>query len=163
MPMPHPNPVVSNTTPLITLGEIGLVHVLLVLYTEIWIPQAVFNEYQAGLTRHPMRPDLTNLPWIHIQLAPSDPAIPASLDAGETDAMALARHHKAPLIIIDEQRGRKIAARLDLRVTGALAILLEAKQRGLIPLVLPYLDQKAAQGRRISSQLRLQVLSLAGE
>jgi hypothetical protein len=34
--------------------------------------------------------------------------------------------------LIDERRGRRIAARLNLRYTGILGILFEAKNRGLI-------------------------------
>ncbi|MBV8883807.1 MAG: DUF3368 domain-containing protein, partial [Chroococcidiopsidaceae cyanobacterium CP_BM_RX_35] len=36
--------------------------------------------------------------------------------------------------------GRRIAARLNLRYTGVLGILVEAKSQGLIPAVKPLLD-----------------------
>ena len=47
--MPNPNPVVSNTAPLISLGEVGLLDILHQLYGDVWIPQAVFDEYQIGI------------------------------------------------------------------------------------------------------------------
>ncbi len=50
-------PVISNTTPLITLAELGLLDLLRALYGLLWIPQAVFDEYQAGIATHPLRPD----------------------------------------------------------------------------------------------------------
>ena len=40
--------VVSNTTPIISLLKIGKLEILKVLYDEIYIPQEVFNEIEAG-------------------------------------------------------------------------------------------------------------------
>jgi predicted nucleic acid-binding protein len=157
------NPVVSNTTPLITLGEIGLLPILQSLNKTIWIPQAVFTEYQAGVTRFPARPDLTAIAWIAVHTAYPDPAGSVTLDPGESEAIALARANNARLLLMDEQRGRMVAAHLGLVLGGSLGVLIEAKQLGLIPLVQPYLDQMIAQGRCISPQLRAQVLALVGE
>ena len=157
------NPVVSNTTPLITLGEVGLLNALHQIYGEIWIPQAVFSEYQRGLAAHPLRPDLQGIAWITIHAAPNDPLIPASLDLGETEAIALARAHQARLVLIDERQARAVAMRLQLIITGSVGVLLESKRQGIIPLIRPYLDQMAAQGRRISPILRDQILQQAGE
>jgi len=156
-------PVVSNTTPLITLGELGLLFILQTLYSEVWIPQAVFDEYQVGVPIHPLRPDLTTITWITVRKAPTDPAIPPSLDAGETEAIALARSASARLLLIDEQRGRAVAKRFNLPLSGSIGVLLEAKSQALIPLVRPYLDTMNAQGRRTGPQLRKQALQLAGE
>ncbi len=46
----------------------------------------------------------------------------------------------AERVLIDERRGRLVAARLKLRYTGILGILVEAKSQGLIPTVKPLLD-----------------------
>ena len=40
--------VVSNTTPIISLLKIGKLEILKDLYDEIYIPQEVFNEIEAG-------------------------------------------------------------------------------------------------------------------
>jgi len=161
--MPLSDPVVSNTTPLISLAEVGLMDVLASLYSEIWIPQAVYHEYQAGLPHRPFRPSLAQFSWITIHTAIYDPAIPATLDPGETEAIALARAQHARLILIDEHRGRTVAARLGLYVAGSLAVLIEAKKHGFIHLVQPYIDQMIAQGRYIAPSLRQHVLDLSSE
>lgn len=62
------------------------------------------------------------------------------LDKGEAEAIALALELGADQVLIDERRGRRIAARLNLRYTGILGILVEAKNRGLISEVKPLLD-----------------------
>lgn len=159
---PH-GPVVSNTTPLISLGEIGLLDTLHTLYGDLWIPEAVFREYQTGVASHMSRPSLVGFPWISVHAAPADPVVPATLDAGEAEAIALARANGVRLLLMDELRGRTAARRLGLRVTGSIGILLEAKLQGIIPLIRPYLEQMIAQGRRIGPALYAQALSLAGE
>ena len=157
------DPVVSNTTPLITFAELGLLDVLRVLYVEIWIPAAVLSEYLAGIASHPMRPPLSAFTWISVHVAPPDPLVPSTLDAGEAEALALARAVHARLVIMDERRGRAAARQLELPISGSVGMLLEAKSLGLIPLVRPYLDQMKAQGRYLGPKLWSQALALAGE
>ena len=48
----------------------------------------------------------------------------------------LAREHDAELLI-DERSGRLVARRLGIGHTGVLGLLVRAKQKGLIPKVLP--------------------------
>jgi uncharacterized protein len=158
-----PDPGVSNTTPLIILVGVGLLDLLPTLYHEIRIPEAVFAEFQVGRARHSGSPDLATLSWLSIHTVAQDPAIPAGLDAGEAEAIALARTLHARVILPDERRGRTAAERLGLPVAGSLTVLLEAKRQGHVPLIAPVLDQMIAQGRRISPRLRDEVLRRAGE
>ena len=156
-------PVVSNTTPLITLGEIGLLDVLGQLYGTVWISLTVHAEYQRGCAAHPQRPDLQGVPWVIAHPAPADPQVPAFLDAGERDAIALARAVNAARILLDERAARAVAQRLNLTVTGSAGVLLAAKQAGVISEVKSYLDQIVAQGRYLSPRLYEAVLRQAGE
>jgi predicted nucleic acid-binding protein len=155
--------VVSNTTPLISLVGVGLLDLLPTLYGDIWAPQAVYREYQNGRVRHPNSPDLDALPWFSVHVAPLDTAVPPTLDAGETEIIALARSCSPHLVLLDEQRGRNVAMRLGLPVAGSLTVLLEAKQMGLLQAITPIVDQMIAQGRWISPALRARVLQMAGE
>lgn len=164
--MPAPSgirPIVSNTTPLIALTGVGHLHLLPALYGAIYIPIAVYQEFQTGRLRHPSTPDLDSQSWVIVQGISSNPAIPPSLDAGEAEAISLALAIQARLVLLDEKRGRNAARQLGLTVAGSLTVLLEAKIQGLIPLVRPVMDQMIAQGRRIAPDLRQQVLTLAGE
>ncbi len=43
--------VVSNTTPLIALADIGQLDLLQKLYEEVYIPEAVFKEIQSELAK----------------------------------------------------------------------------------------------------------------
>lgn len=153
----------SNTTPLITLAELGLIEVLRSLYTEVWIPEAVMAEYELGRASHPLRPDLTPLPWMHVRPISAPLQLPSSLDAGERDAIALAHAAQASRILLDERAARAVAVRLGLTVTGSVGVLLAAKRRGFIAFVQPHLDKMLEQGRFISPTLYDHIVRQAGE
>lgn len=86
------------------------------------------------------------------------------LDIGEAEAIALSLELEADQVLIDERRGRIVAARLNLRYTGILGILVEAKGQGLIPAVKPLLDALINQaGFWIAEPLYNRVLQIAGE
>ena len=156
-------PVVSDTTPLIVLAGVKLLSLLPALYGEVWIADAVWNEYTAGAT--PSEPALDTLPWLHRRSLerPVDPAIAARLDAGEAATIALAQQARARAVLLDEKTGRRLARDLTLPVVGTLAVLLRAKREGHIPALEPVLTEMVRQGRRLSPTLRAQVLRAAGE
>lgn len=54
------------------------------------------------------------------------------LDKGEASAIALALDSDTPLLIIDDMKGRKMCAKLHLKLTGTMGILLKAVQLGII-------------------------------
>jgi hypothetical protein len=85
------------------------------------------------------------------------------LDRGEAEALALAAELKADLLLIDESKGRAIAARLGFVHIGLLGMLVQAKQRGLIVAVKPILDDLIARAGFWSAELYQRVLQAASE
>jgi uncharacterized protein len=72
--------------------------------------------------------------------------------------------YRAELLLVDEERGRAIAQRLDLRVIGLLGVLIEAKHRGLIDAVNSILDVLVIRaGFWVIRDLYVRVLQAAGE
>ncbi|MBW4650843.1 MAG: DUF3368 domain-containing protein [Kastovskya adunca ATA6-11-RM4] len=135
--------VVSDTSPLNNLAAINQLHLLHQLYRTVLIPEAVYRELTdpnfpiAGAT------EVQTIEWIQTR-AVSDrtlvEALSNELDIGEAEAIALAVESQAEQVLIDERRGRLVATRLNLRYTGILGILVEAKSQGLIAEVKPLLD-----------------------
>jgi uncharacterized protein len=152
---------VTNTTPLITLAGVGLLELLPILYDKVWAPRIVLDEYQAKAP--PTEPDLAQVSWLTVVDAVIiDPTLPL-LDVGEAAALSLAQTIGARLILLGERKARRIAARIGLQVAGTLAVLLRAKQQGLIAAIQPYITQMQSQGRRFHPDLIARLLEDAGE
>ena len=151
--------VVSDASPLITLLNVGRLDLLRELYGGVVIPTAVLDEVAA-------RGPVPGFPpgWVAVRdPAGPPPAETAGLGAGETAALTLAREVVADGVVIDERRGRAVAAALGLRPVGLLAVVVEAKRAGLIPAVGPVLDELVAAKFRLSAALRADILELADE
>ncbi|MBW4491505.1 MAG: DUF3368 domain-containing protein [Oscillatoria princeps RMCB-10] len=159
--------IVSDTSPINNLSAIGQLALLRQLYGTVIIPEAVFRELTdpefpvAGAT------EVQTFDWIQTRQVNNRAVVEAlrnDLDIGEAEAIALALELEADQILIDESRGRAIAARLNLRYTGILGILIEAKSQGLIPVVKPLLNALINEaGFWIAGSLYNRVLQLAGE
>ena len=151
----------TNTTPLITLAGVGLLDLLPLLYGKVWAPRIVLDEYQAKAP--PSEPYLAQASWLTVVDAVIiDPTLPL-LDVGEAAVLSLAQTLGARLILLDERKARRIATRLGLQVAGTLAVLLRAKQQGLIAAIRPYITQMQSQGRRFHPDLIAHLLDEAGE
>ena len=151
----------TNTTPLITLAGVDLLNILPQLYSEIWAPRIVLEEYRVKAP--PTEPDLTEAPWLRVvDDVVINPELPL-LDGGEAAAISLAQTSGARLILLDERKARRIAARIGLPVAGMLAVLLRAKQQGFIPAVRPYIVKMQGQGRRFHPDLIARLLESADE
>ena len=85
------------------------------------------------------------------------------VDLGEASAMALALEVKDCIVIIDDLKARRIAEKLNLRITGTMGIIISAKRKGLLPSVKPIIEKIKSSNFRISPELEAEVLRLAGE
>ena len=158
--------VVSDTSPVRALSHLHLLHLLPTLFGEVLIPPAVQQELAAP-SRHFPAFDATTAPEMTIR-APRDRAKVAffrqTLGPGESEALALALETSASAILVDERKARVTAVAEGLVPLGVIAVLLSAKQKGLVPTVLPLLDRLTAEiNFFVSSDLRIQTAFRAGE
>lgn len=161
--------VVSDTSPIRALANLGLLTILQRLYGRVIIPRAVALE----LSQDPMGQfvidvdDLGEFAGVEIAAVADGTDLERflqELDRGESEALALAIELRADLVLIDETAGRSVARREGLNVIGVLGVLLEAKHQGLIEAVAPLLDQLQLRYQFfIGEQLRRQILRSAGE
>jgi hypothetical protein len=159
--------IVSDTSPLMNLAVVGHLQLLHQLYDTVIIPEAVWNELSTLSSQHLEVSTVQTLPWLDRQPVTSQAivdALQAELDIGEAEAIALAVEKQADLLLIDERRGRQVAARMGLIYIGLLGVLLEAKRKGFMSEVKPVLDDLIAKaGFWVSSHLYSRVLQAAEE
>lgn len=157
-------PVIANNTPLVALWELNSLFLLRELFTEVWIPQAVEDEFVATepIAR---RAALNNAPYIKTVPLPHPQSALAyvGLHQGEASVLALAEEYDARLVIIDEQKARGYAQQIGLPLTGTIGVLLLAKKEGLIDAIKPLLTTLHDNGLYLSVSLINKALQLAGE
>jgi hypothetical protein len=89
--------------------------------------------------------------------------LPIDLGRGEREAIALAIDSGADLVILDDQQGRLFSRDKGLTVTGTVGVLIEAKERGLIPSLRPEMDRLIEAGMWISEVFYHRILKEYGE
>ena len=158
--------VIVNSTPLIVLSNIGQLELLKKLYSEIYIPQAVFDEVTKK--EDSACQELKNhTDWIHvccIKNSAEKRMYQAKLHAGEVEVMILAQEEpKADLVILDDNAAKKTAKFLGLKVTGTLGIILKAKKHGFVGNVSDLLAKLIDNGFYVSQEVQNLVKAEAGE
>ena len=159
--------VVSDTSPINNLAAINQLHLLQQLYGTVLIPEAVYQELTDPDFHVAGAKEVQTFTWIQIRAIEDRTmlkALSSELDPGEAEAIVLALEMKAEQVLIDERRGRMIAARLNLHYTGILGVLVEAKSQGFISTVKPLLDDLINKaGFWVAEPLYKSVLRLVNE
>jgi predicted nucleic acid-binding protein len=157
--------VISNTSPVFYLHQIGRLEVLRDIYGTVIIPPGVERELEAGAAKGLDIPSISRTTWLEVQPLKSGSRLPVvpDLGSGEAEVIALGLEHQNSLVIIDDELGRRIARLNQLRLTGTLGVLLRAKAKGLVAELGPLMDSLKARGMRLSDALVQRVLAEAGE
>jgi predicted nucleic acid-binding protein len=125
--------VVSDTSPLNYLVLIGAIEVLPALFDEIYAPAEVIDELKHSGAPVSVKVWIQSPPdWLRVAAPSIGVTTSIRLGPGETQAIALAKELQADLILIDERKGRKVAAEHGLKAVGTLNVLEFASERGLI-------------------------------
>ena len=151
--------VVSDTSVITTLLQIGKADLLRQLFGEVLIPEAVRDELSVA---HALLPAFVRCE--PVQNRPAVERLLRELDPGEAEAIVLAREKNADLLLMDESAGRRIALREGIRFTGLVGALVDAKRKRLIPSLVRVLDEIKSQTTFfISEATRNLALKTAGE
>lgn len=159
--------VVSDTTPLIGLASIGKLDLLLELFGEVYIPQAVYDEtvtfgHEEGIAKQAV----ASADWVHVVKVQDRLAVNVLLDEmdlGEVETIILAGEMNADWVLMDEKKGRRKLSQLNIPKIGTIGILLKAKQLGLIPTLKSEIEKLQISSFSISQLIVSEVLKLAGE
>lgn len=126
--------VISDTSPINYLLQIGLIDLLHDLFGRVIIPHAVYAELQHQGAPRIVTDWTLKLPdWVEVQtVSAPDPGL--ELGIGEREAITLALSLKADALLLDERKGRREAIARGVAVLGTLNILEQAAERGLVDL-----------------------------
>jgi predicted nucleic acid-binding protein len=147
--------IISDTSSLIALTNIGELELLKKVYEEVVITPEIGEEY--GLET----PD-----WIRIEKIEDIQKfklLNLELDKGESSGITLALENESSLLIIDEKKGRGIAKKLGIKITGILGVMIRAKEIGVINRVKPLIEKLEKVDFRMSERLKNQILERVGE
>jgi predicted nucleic acid-binding protein len=148
--------IVSNTGPLIALAMTDHLDLLLKVFNEVIVPEAVHDEILAGGEFASGTRSYLTASWIVKRSVGTGPdsVARAVLGAGEAEVIELAIDCNADHILIDERKARKIARNVyGLRVIGSARVLVEAKRKGLIANVGNELTRMRDNGYRIHDSI----------
>ena len=155
--------IVADSSALIALATCEGLDILLCVYEDLKVPQAVYDEVVAPekpqaialasfLSGRVMEVDTTH--WV---------LAAGGLGRGELEAMALYKQLSADALLIDDRRARLVAEHNQIQCIGALGVLLLAKQQGTIDRVAPYVEKLQLSSIHYGEALLSKVLKLAGE
>jgi hypothetical protein len=133
------------------------------LFSEVIIPAAVYEEVVSAGRGRAGGPEVENAQWIiHHQVKNKDLVtfLSISLDAGEAEAIALAKEINADLVLLDDNDGRNIAGSVGIHFTGTIGLLLRYYQ-GQPADFKEALDELLAQGFRLSKAEYQKILEQA--
>lgn len=156
--------IASDLSPLIPLAILGKLDVLTQIFSEIYIPPAIYNEITAWSKPHSKSLKTfgkNRIKSIQNHLAVS--ILLSELDLGEAEAIILALENGISNILIDEHKGRKIARSKGLHPIGTIGSLIQAKKSGYIDTIRPQLDKLINNKIRISKRLYQSAIKIAGE
>lgn len=124
---------VINASPIITLARIGQVELLARLPEKAIVPQAVANELHQAPESDPARLAIEGNVFNIVKSPEPPPEILAwDLGKGETAVISYALVHPDYVAVLDDSMARRCAYSFSLKMTGTLAVVILAKQHGLI-------------------------------
>jgi predicted nucleic acid-binding protein len=145
---------ILNASPLIVLARVGQTRLFTALAERVMVPSAVAAEIDAGPDDDPARAILQAR---HFEIIAAPPAAPELLNwdlgAGETAVLSVALAEPGWIAILDDAAARKCARSFSLPVKGTLAVVLLARQKGLIPSAVEVLRSIRASGFRLDDRV----------
>ncbi len=156
--------IVLNASPLILLCNSELSFVLPKLFSEIVVPNVVWQEVVNGSHLDKASQMLPELDWLKKEtISPSPDILRWDLGVGETDVLSFTLEHSAYTPVLDDSLAKKCAWSLGIPTMGTGTILILAKEKGLIESVEESLRKLQNEGLWISESV-IQMLKLkAGE
>lgn len=137
--------IISDTSCLIALSNIGMIYILNDLFSEVLITPEVKDEFGKQLPN-----------WIiisQVQNKLKQAEIENKLDKGEASSITLALEIPNSTLIIDELKGRNIAKNLNIEIIGTIGIIILAGKKGIVNDVISVILKLVNNGFRLSNEI----------
>ena len=155
--------IVVNASPLIVLSRAGRINLLTLAGTPIHVPESV--SYEVCVHSDEAARTLQTVSWLQaVSDAEMLPIVRGwDLGAGESAVLEWAQANRPARAIIDDYAARKLASVLAIPVTGTVGLALLAKQRGVVSLARPLVEEFIRAGLYLSAPVVDRALRLVGE
>ncbi len=147
--------VIADTNCFILLDKINELDLLQKVFGRVTTTKEISTEFNKPLPG-----------WVAIQSATNQrysELLEIEVDKGEASAIALALESEDSLLILDDQKARRIAEKLSLNYTGTLGIFLKAKHVGILPSIQPLIQKIQQTNFRFSEKVLTDILKEANE
>lgn len=129
--------IVSDTTPIISLIKAEQLGLLEKMFEKIVIPKAVYDELTVNKNFENEIEIFKRSTFVKVETVENMSSVNilrnvTGLDAGESEAIVMVEEKQADLLLMDERKGRLVAKKMGIRITGTIGILLQAFDEKLL-------------------------------
>lgn len=129
--------VVSDTTPIISLMKAGQLELLQKLFGIVYIPETVYRELTDNEAFSEEVKMVRECEFLYVQKVDNGKSVTilqnfTGLDAKESEAIILADEMNSDVLLMDEHKGRQVAKKLGITITGTIGILTQAFDEGML-------------------------------
>lgn len=154
--------VIADSGPIISLVLIEKLDILDLLFDDIKIPLAVWNELTADDSK-PFHNKIKSYFKDKVLEITGFNELTFVMDYGESESVILYKELKADFLLIDDKKARNIAENLNIECIGTLGILSIAKDKGLISDLKSLFEKFLTNKRFYSIELLNSILTQKGE
>ena len=154
--------VVLDTGPVISLSIIGKLDLLTHLFDKIFIPNAVWEELnRSEFFQH--FPQIESFFEGRVKSISCFNELILITDYGESESMLLYKELAADFLMIDDKKARLFAEELGIKYIGTLAVLIKAKEKGMITELKPVFENLIQNKRYYSKSVLNKILTKQNE
>lgn len=156
--------VIADAGPLIAFARLHQIGLLPQIFDRVFVTDVVFAECagRADFPESPLIREAVYKKQLELCTAPDFSAYAQKIDAGEASAIAVAIEYGCG-VLMDDKAGRRMATNAGVPVIGTVGVLVLAKRKGIVQLVMPLLDALSASGYFLSEEIIAAALIASGE
>ena len=129
--------VISDATPIISLIKAGQLELLQKLFGVVYVPTAVYQELTGNRTFSEEIKMVQECKFVLVEEVNNRKLVDmlrkfTGLDAGESEAIVLADEKQSDVLLMDEHKGRQVANKMGVTITGTIGILIQAFDEGML-------------------------------